>query len=130
MLMVKDVYKLINYLTFAEFLFVGMAVSVIPYLRWKKPHWPRPISVPLPLAIIFILISGFLMIVPLIDDPANNCWGLAIIAAGIPVYWFCVLWKPEDKPALIQETMRDFTHAAQKTLLCVPEDASGVEIKN
>jgi len=130
MLMVKDVYKLINYLTFAEFLFVGMAVSVIPYLRWKKPHWPRPISVPLPLAIIFILISGFLMIVPLIDDPANNCWGLAIIAAGIPVYWFCVLWKPEDKPALIQETMRDFTHAAQKTLLCVPEDACGVETKN
>jgi len=122
MLMVKDVYALINYLTFAEFLFVGVAITVIPYLRWKEPNLKRPVSVPLPLAVIFILICGFLIIVPLIDDPATNGWGIAIIATGIPIYWFGVLWKPEDKPILIQETMRDLTVATQKLLVCVPED--------
>lgn len=122
MLMVKDVYALINYLTFAEFLFVGLAITVIPYMRWKQPNLCRPVSVPLPLAILFILICGFLIVVPLIDDPATNGWGIAIIGAGIPVYWFGVLWKPEDKPILIQETMRDLTVATQKLLVCVPED--------
>jgi len=122
MLLVQDVYKLINYMTFAEFLFVGVAISVVPYLRWKKPKVVRPISAPLPLAILFLLVCGFLIIVPLVDDPGTNGWGIAIIAAGIPVYWFGVLWNDDDKPRLIQDTMRDLTHATQKTLLCVPED--------
>jgi len=122
MLMMKDVYKLINYLTFAEFLFIGIAVSVIPYLRWERPNLARPVSVPLPFAFIFLLICGFLILVPLIDDPATNGWGVAIIAAGIPVYWLCVLWKPEDKSPLIQENMRNLTIMTQKALLCVPED--------
>jgi len=122
MLMMKDVYKLINYLTFAEFLFIGIAVSVIPYLRWERPNLARPVSVPLPFAFVFLLICGFLILVPLIDDPATNGWGVAIIAAGIPVYWLCVLWKPEDKSPLIQENMRNLTIMTQKALLCVPED--------
>jgi len=124
MLMVKDVYALINYLTFAEFLFVGIAITVIPYLRWKEPKLIRPVSVPLPLAILFIVVCAFLIAVPLIDDPATNGWGIAIIAAGIPVYWFGVMWKPEDKPILIQELMRDLTVSTQKLLVCVPEDRS------
>ena len=42
-------------------------MTVIPYLRWKKPKLPRAVSVPLPLAILFLLICGFLIIIPLID---------------------------------------------------------------
>jgi hypothetical protein len=38
-----------------------------------------------------------------VTDPYTNGWGMAIIAAGIPVYWFGVLWKSEDKPKPIQE---------------------------
>lgn len=127
MLMVKDVYALINYITFAEFFFVGIAVTVVPYLRWKHPELARPVSVPLPLAILFILVCVFLIIVPLVEDPATNCWGIAIIAAGIPAYWLGVLWKPRDKPMFIQEAMRDMTAATQKLLVCVPEDQKDLE---
>ena len=45
----------------------GLAITVIPYMRWKQPNLYRPVSVPLPLAILFILLCGFLIVVPLID---------------------------------------------------------------
>jgi len=123
MLAVKDIYQLINYMTFAEFLFIGISISIVPYLRWKKPKLKRPVSVPLPFALFFILVCIFLIIVPLVQDPQSNSMGLAMIALGIPVYWFGVLWKHEDKPKFIQQASVEWTQNIQKIFLVVPEDS-------
>ena len=44
-----------------------MAISVIPYLRWKKPDVKRSISAPLPLVIFFLIVCVFLILIPFID---------------------------------------------------------------
>jgi hypothetical protein len=44
-LFVEDLSILILFGTFSEFLFIGVAITAIIYLRFKKPHLPRPIKV-------------------------------------------------------------------------------------
>lgn len=45
MLISDDMYALINYMSFVQWLSVGMSVSGLLYLRYKKPEWERPIKV-------------------------------------------------------------------------------------
>ncbi|KFM70561.1 Y+L amino acid transporter 1, partial [Stegodyphus mimosarum] len=53
----SDIYALINYVGFATWLAIGLAVVCLPYLRWKQPDLPRPIKVNLFFPIIYILAS-------------------------------------------------------------------------
>lgn len=41
----KDINALINYVGFATWLAIGLAVVCVPYLRWKRPELERPIKV-------------------------------------------------------------------------------------
>lgn len=72
------------------------------YLRWKKPHLPRPFKVWLPLAIFFLLVEAFLIIFPFLR-PANGIGntpplpyylyclvGIAVMILGV-LYW--AIWK-------------------------------------
>jgi len=41
----SDMYKLINYSSFVNWLAVGLSVIALLYFRWKRPNAPRPIKV-------------------------------------------------------------------------------------
>ena len=71
-MLIPDVYSLINYLSFALWLVVGVSVAGLLYLRWKEPTWERPIRVPLILPIIFLLCCVFLVLVPAITRPLET----------------------------------------------------------
>jgi amino acid transporter len=45
LLIIKDVYVLINYLSFVEALFTTLSVSGLLWLRYKRPNAERPIKV-------------------------------------------------------------------------------------
>jgi amino acid transporter len=45
MLISDDMYALINYMSFVQWLSVGMSVTGLLYLRYKHPEWDRPIKV-------------------------------------------------------------------------------------
>ena len=45
MLVSDDMYALINYMSFVQWLSVGMSVAGMLYLRYKKPELHRPIKV-------------------------------------------------------------------------------------
>lgn len=55
---------------------------------------------PLIIPIVFFLISAFLMVVPCYVAPYEVGMGVLITIAGIPVYWFGVVWKDKPKPVL------------------------------
>ena len=40
-----DMYRLINYVAFVNWLAIGMSVVALLYFRWKRPLMDRPIKV-------------------------------------------------------------------------------------
>jgi len=76
---------------FAALIFYGLAVAAVYRLRITEPDRPRPhrcIGYPLTPA-LFLVVVAFVDIMTL-ASPAmrrNALFGLAIIAAGVPVYF-------------------------------------------
>ncbi|KAH8030341.1 hypothetical protein HPB51_006773 [Rhipicephalus microplus] len=96
----SDIFALINYVGFATWLAIGLAVATLPYFRWKAPNLKRPIKVNLIWPIIYLIATVFITIVPMIAEPVQTGFGALIIATGAPVYFIFVYWK--NKPRWIQ----------------------------
>ncbi|CAG5114578.1 unnamed protein product [Candidula unifasciata] len=116
MLISDDVYSLINYLSFAQWLSVGASIAGMVYLRFTRPDMPRPIKMPLIIPFTFLAIVAFLLIVPLVAAPFDTGMGILLVCSGIPVYLLTVLWQ--DKPRWFLDWIANATTFGQK-LLCV-----------
>eukprot|EP00090_Calanus_glacialis_P042179 TRINITY_DN7489_c0_g1_i2.p1 TRINITY_DN7489_c0_g1~~TRINITY_DN7489_c0_g1_i2.p1 ORF type:complete len:506 (-),score=126.10 TRINITY_DN7489_c0_g1_i2:224-1741(-) len=114
----SDIFSLINYVGFATWVSIGLAVFCLPYLRWKHPEWDRPIKVHLFFPIIYVIASIFITIVPMIASPVETGIGTVIILTGIPVYYIFVAWK--DKPAFVKKMLASMTLVLQKLIVVVP----------
>ncbi|KFM72858.1 Large neutral amino acids transporter small subunit 2, partial [Stegodyphus mimosarum] len=118
----SDIYALINYVGFATWLAIGLAVACLPYLRWKQPNLPRPIKVNLIFPAIYIVASIFITVVPMMADPVGTGFGALIIATGVPVYLLFVYW--ENKPKAIRKGIDSVTFTLQKLFVVVPSEKS------
>ncbi|MDR1990961.1 MAG: amino acid permease [Acidobacteriaceae bacterium] len=81
--------QLVNYTGFALVLFTAVAVSSVFILRRRAPLAVRPFSMwgyPWTTA-IFVIGSAAILIAEFLRDAVTVLAGLAVIAAGIPVYW-------------------------------------------
>nr|CAH0110567.1 unnamed protein product [Daphnia galeata] len=112
-----NVYSLINYVGFATWLSIGLAVVCIPYLRWKRPDLERPIRVNLFFPIIYIIATIFITVVPCIASPVDTGYGALIIFTGVPVYFVFIYWK--NKPQCIRRFLFAFTVFMQKIMVVV-----------
>lgn len=119
-LLSNDIYVLINYVGFASWLAIGLAVACVPYLRWKHPEWERPIKIPLFWPILYIIATMFITIVPMVSDPFSTLMGTLIIATGAPVYWLFIGWK--SKPQWLSSSLDGVTLLVQKIMIVVPPE--------
>jgi basic amino acid/polyamine antiporter, APA family len=81
--------QLVSYTGFAIVLFSGIAVSSVFVLRRRHPDLERPFRAwGYPWAPgLFIVASGAMVVNELWRNPLTSLAGVALIAAGIPVYW-------------------------------------------
>lgn len=77
---------LINYFSFAAWVFYGCTVSALLWLRYKKPEMKRPYKVPLLIPILVLLASMYLIVAPFYEAPLESFFCLLFILAGIPFY--------------------------------------------
>ncbi|KAF3854397.1 hypothetical protein F7725_022452, partial [Dissostichus mawsoni] len=70
----NDIFSVINFFSFFNWLCIAMAIVGMMWLRYKKPELERPIKTPVECAI-----------------------GFGIIATGVPVYFVGVWWKGKPK---------------------------------
>merc|ERR1712128_275838 len=114
----SDIFALINYVGFATWVSIGLAVFCLPWLRWKHPEWERPIKVHLIFPILYVIASIVITIVPMMASPVETGIGCAIIATGVPVYFIFVYWN--SKPAFIKRILAGVTVCLQKLIVVVP----------
>lgn len=81
--------QLVTYTGFAVVLFAGIAVLALFVLRRREPDAPRPFkALGYPVAPgLFVLASAAMVVNAIYREPLPSLGGLAILAAGIPVYW-------------------------------------------
>ncbi|KAG3260901.1 solute carrier family 7 member 8, transcript variant X3 [Ictidomys tridecemlineatus] len=126
MLVTSDMYTLINYVGFINYLFYGVTVAGQIVLRWKKPDIPRPIKINLLFPIIYLLFWAFLLVFSLWSEPVVCGIGLAIMLTGVPVYFLGVYWQ--HKPQCFNDFIELLTLVSQKMCVVVyPQMEGGSE---
>lgn len=121
-LFTTKILVLINYMTFIEASFAALGVSTVLRLRYKLPDLERPIKIPWPIPILYLTFSLLLILLPVLTSPMEAIVGLAILLAGIPIYYATVAWKV--KPKRYQSLIDGFNSLAQKITKSVPPSSS------
>jgi APA family basic amino acid/polyamine antiporter len=88
--------QLVSYTGFAIVLFSGLAVAAVFVLRTREPDAARPFRAwGYPWApALFVSVSAAILVNQIWREPRSSLAGLAVIAAGIPVY----LWRVSLTP--------------------------------
>jgi APA family basic amino acid/polyamine antiporter len=81
---------LLSYCTFGAWIFYALAVSGVIVLRRRRPDAPRPFKLPgYPwTALVFTAVAVAFVASTLIQYPRTSATGVALIASGIPLYWY------------------------------------------
>ncbi|XP_033119740.1 b(0,+)-type amino acid transporter 1-like [Anneissia japonica] len=115
MLLPNDFDTLVNYFSFAAWLFYGATFTALLVLRYKYPNIERPIKVPIVIPIFVLLASVYLVIAPIIDKPELDfLYAVIFILAGLLLYY------PFVHKKLSFKCNKTFTYFLQKLMRVVP----------
>uniref|UniRef100_A0A8C1TFD4 Solute carrier family 7 member 11 n=1 Tax=Cyprinus carpio TaxID=7962 RepID=A0A8C1TFD4_CYPCA len=119
-LFLGDIYSLLNFMSFLRWLFIGVAVIGLIYMRYTRPDMPRPFKVPIFIPAVFSLTCFFMVFLSLYSDPINTGIGFAISLTGIPAYYIFI--HCERKPKWFQKLSDSVNRSLQIILEVVPAD--------
>ncbi len=88
LLFTKSYGKLLDYVTFADWIFFGStALTLLVLRRRPAPDGYRAPAAPLAVA-LFVLASAYVVIGSIGNDPRNALIGAGLILLGVPVFFF------------------------------------------
>ncbi|KRZ68332.1 Y+L amino acid transporter 1, partial [Trichinella papuae] len=117
LLLSQNIFTLINCVQVVNWLAIAVATLCVFHFRRTMPNAPRVIKVNLIFPILFFAGCIFLVVVPIIAEPADTAIGIAIMLSGIPVYFLFIKFRPEFISRFSEKT----TISMQKLLMAIPE---------
>jgi APA family basic amino acid/polyamine antiporter len=81
---------------FSSWLFYGLVAAALFVFRRTMPEAPRPyraFGYPL-VPLVFLLVTAALLINTFIAAPREALRGVAVLAAGLPFYWYWTRYRP------------------------------------
>ncbi|XP_049759935.1 b(0,+)-type amino acid transporter 1-like [Elephas maximus indicus] len=89
---------IVNFLSLIAWLIYGTAISCLLYLRMKEKNLPRPYKVPTFIPFIMLLVSVYLVLVPIIDHPQMEfLYIFLFLLGGFPAYLLFVYFQCQPK---------------------------------
>ncbi|XP_071838363.1 cystine/glutamate transporter-like [Apostichopus japonicus] len=120
LLLVSDVYVLIDFLTSVDTAFTVITVLIVPYFRWKQPNRPTTYRVWLITPVIFILFNMFVLLMSFYSTPVRSTLGLVTTLFGLVFYYFGCRWT--NKPRSVQNAIDSSNQFLQKLCLSVRQE--------
>nr|XP_009861595.1 large neutral amino acids transporter small subunit 1 isoform X1 [Ciona intestinalis]XP_026694627.1 large neutral amino acids transporter small subunit 1 isoform X2 [Ciona intestinalis] len=112
-----DIWSLITYFSFFNWLCVGMAILGLLHWRYKYPELERPVKMHIALPITFFFAAAFLVIMAVYAAPKECLIGACIVLTGIPVYLIGVRYQ--DKQPQWMDNGMDSATVFLQTFFCV-----------
>ncbi|XP_063047934.1 b(0,+)-type amino acid transporter 1-like isoform X2 [Engraulis encrasicolus] len=82
-----DISTLINSLSFTQWLFCGLTALALIVMRYTKRDLHRPVKVPVVIAGLFVCVSCYLVLAPIIDKPSlEYLYCTAFMLSGLLIY--------------------------------------------
>lgn len=116
LLFIRDVYILINYVSYVEALFTLISISGLLWLRRTQPNLNRPIRVSIIVPIIYLITCSFLVISSCYVSPVEVGLATMVILSGVPIYYITI-HRPIPFLTKISHTINV---CCSKLFLCVP----------
>lgn len=114
-----NISSLIDFFSFTAWIFYGGAMLALIVMRWTQKDAPRPYKVNIMIPIIVLIISCYLVVAPIIDDPQMEyLYACLFILAGLIFYIPFVHFKYE------LNVMKKITLFFQLLLEVAPADQS------
>ncbi|EHH29887.1 B(0,+)-type amino acid transporter 1 [Macaca thibetana thibetana] len=89
-----DINSLVNYFSFAAWLFYGLTILGLIVMRFTRKELERPIKVPIVIPVLVTFISVFLILAPIISKPAwEYLYCVLFILSGLIFYFLFVHYK-------------------------------------
>ncbi|KAJ8680627.1 hypothetical protein QAD02_016414 [Eretmocerus hayati] len=87
MVLSGSIDSLIDFFSFTAWIFYGGAMLALIVMRRTRPNHPRPYRCPLPIPILVLLVSAYLIVAPIIEKPQiEYLYAAGFIAAGMLFY--------------------------------------------
>ncbi|XP_062591735.1 b(0,+)-type amino acid transporter 1-like isoform X2 [Saccostrea cucullata] len=115
MVLMGDIFALIDFFSFTAWLFYGSTMAALLVLRYTKRDAKRPYKVPIILPITVLCVSVYLVIAPIVNDPRIEfLYAFIFVISGLIFYVPFVVMK---KSLPYTETVTKFI---QLILWCAP----------
>ncbi|XP_044730945.1 b(0,+)-type amino acid transporter 1 isoform X2 [Chrysoperla carnea] len=87
MVLYGTIDSLIDFFSFTAWIFYGGSMLALIVMRYTKPNYPRPYKVPLIIPILVLVISIYLVVAPIVENPTiEYLYAATFILTGMIFY--------------------------------------------
>ncbi|XP_044060580.1 b(0,+)-type amino acid transporter 1 isoform X3 [Siniperca chuatsi] len=114
-----DINTLINYFSFAQWVFYGLTALALIVMRFTRKELHRPVKVPIVIPGLMVLVSCYLVLAPIIDKPdLEYLYCTVFIFSGLLLYYPFIHRKVD----WARKLMRPITMHLQLLMEVVPPE--------